>query len=94
MEHGFVRKIPYYMKNAEYCHKKTKLCNGKMTSPQDRPLITTELVVMHTVNRDNFNLHWMISINYMWLSLPRYTGWGDESWTAFCGLAAAAVGGL
>jgi hypothetical protein len=22
------------------------------------------------------------------------TGWGDESWTAFCGPAAAAVGGL
>jgi hypothetical protein len=25
---------------------------------------------------------------------PGHTGWGDESWTAFCGPANAAVGGL
>jgi predicted DNA-binding ArsR family transcriptional regulator len=29
------------------------------------------------------------------LNIFKYsTGWGDESWTAFCGPAAAAVGGL
>ncbi len=39
----------------------------------------------------NNNLH--MYILYI-SSLYTYTGWGDESWTAFCGPAAAAVWGL